>query len=272
MKIRHNKKRNTAFVYEALIREGTSAILQKDSKRKNTVVKLIKKHFESNSVLRKDLECYRALYENQNLDEKYCTRILHETYRQKELIDPHKLFVSQTNLIDDINKELEPAVFNNFVPNYKSLATISQIFSQNTTPKDRVLLENTLIKNMSAHKETQNEEIFVDNVLIETFVNKFNKKYDGDLLEEQRQLLGYYISSFVDNALELKIFLNEEISRLKNELEKATKDEVFLEDSEMQQKVAKITDRLETFKTNELNENLLMTVLKTQSLVKEING
>ena len=32
MKIRHNKKRNTAFVYEALIREGTSAILQKDEK------------------------------------------------------------------------------------------------------------------------------------------------------------------------------------------------------------------------------------------------
>ena len=30
MKVKHNKKRNTAFVYEALIREGTNAILKKD--------------------------------------------------------------------------------------------------------------------------------------------------------------------------------------------------------------------------------------------------
>ena len=42
MKTKYNKKRNTAFVYEALIREGTSAILQGDHERKNTVVKLIK--------------------------------------------------------------------------------------------------------------------------------------------------------------------------------------------------------------------------------------
>jgi hypothetical protein len=49
MKTKYNKKRNTAFVYEALIREGTSAILQGDHDRKNTVVKLIKKHFTPDS-------------------------------------------------------------------------------------------------------------------------------------------------------------------------------------------------------------------------------
>ena len=41
MKTRHNKKRNTAFVYEALIREGTSAILQKDEARCNKIVAII---------------------------------------------------------------------------------------------------------------------------------------------------------------------------------------------------------------------------------------
>ena len=42
MKIKHNKKRNTAFVYEALVREGTSAILQKDDERRNKIVLIIK--------------------------------------------------------------------------------------------------------------------------------------------------------------------------------------------------------------------------------------
>jgi hypothetical protein len=61
MKIKHNKKRNTAFVYEALIREGTSAILQKDEKRKQTIVDIIKEHFKNGSILKSDLECYRSL-------------------------------------------------------------------------------------------------------------------------------------------------------------------------------------------------------------------
>ena len=38
MKTKYNKKRNTAFVYEALVREGTSAILQGDHERKNTLL------------------------------------------------------------------------------------------------------------------------------------------------------------------------------------------------------------------------------------------
>ena len=57
MRTRYNKKRNTAFVYEVLIREGTSAILQKDDQRKNAIVKIIKKHFSTRSLLYKDLEC-----------------------------------------------------------------------------------------------------------------------------------------------------------------------------------------------------------------------
>ena len=67
MKIKHNKKRNTAFVYEALVREGTSAILQGDSKRRDVVVSIIKKHFPKDSILRTDLECYRSLYETNAL-------------------------------------------------------------------------------------------------------------------------------------------------------------------------------------------------------------
>ena len=75
MKIKHNKNRNTAFVYEALIREGTSAILQGDHDRKNTVVKLIKKHFTPASILNKELQCYQSLYETTNTDQKTCEKI-----------------------------------------------------------------------------------------------------------------------------------------------------------------------------------------------------
>ena len=75
MRIKHNKKRNTAFVYEALIKEVTVAILKKDLRRRATAIKLLKKHFHEDSLLRRDLECHRALYENQNLNEETSKKI-----------------------------------------------------------------------------------------------------------------------------------------------------------------------------------------------------
>ena len=111
MKTRHNKKRNTAFVYEALIREATAAILKKDSKRRQTAINLIRTHFKEDSLLRQDLECHRSLYENQNLDKDISEKILREAKITSRLIDPEALFKEQSALIRDVNKDLESSVF-----------------------------------------------------------------------------------------------------------------------------------------------------------------
>jgi flagellin-specific chaperone FliS len=138
MKIKHNKKRNTAFVYEALVKEATVAILKNDSEKKDKAIKIIKKHFKPGSVL------------------------------------------------------------NFFL------------------------------------------------------------------------LLTYYISSFADNALELKTFLNEEIPRLKEQLEKAKKLNEIKEDEEMFNKTQKVIEHLNSFADKNVNENILLTIMRTQKLVKEI--
>ena len=145
MRIKHNKKRNTAFVYEALIKEATVAILKKEDTKRDKAIGLIKAHFKVGSTLRKDLDCYRSLCETQNLDRLTSEKILKESKLQRRLLDPTGLFKAQSVLIKDVNKELSPQVFNNFVPNYKSLATIAQIFSAKVSPKNRVILENEII-------------------------------------------------------------------------------------------------------------------------------
>ena len=269
MKIKHNKKRNTAFVYEALVREGTSAILQKDEKRKQTIVNIIKEHFKNGSVLKSDLECYRSLYENQNINKSTGNRIVREAALQKRMINPKELFSQQSRLIADINKKLEASVFDNFVPNYKTLATISQLFSLTTPPKDRIVLEQRIVDNMST---TIPEENFaeIDDLVVKSFVQKFNTKYDAGLLEEQKKLLTHYIASFVDNAVELKSFLNEEIGRLKRELKEAQAIDYIDADEEMLKKTSQILAELDSYKTQNINEGILLVVLKTQALVREV--
>ena len=272
MKIRHNKKRNTAFVYEALIREATVAVLKEDVERRDKTISIIKRHFHSKSLLRQDLECYRSLYENQSLDENTSQKVLAESRRQKIMIDPTGLFKQQTELIHDINKELTPEVFNNFVPNYKALATIDQMFSQKTSPKNRVILEGEIVKGMTT--TAQNVETpAIDNVTFRTFVGKFNDKYESGLLQEQKDLLTRYITSFSDNSLELKMYLNTEIGRLKTKLAEAVNVDAIKNDEEMLNKTNQIVEKLKSFAKSDINENVLMTVLKTQSLVEEIyNG
>tara|TARA_B100000963_G_scaffold225738_1_gene196911 strand:+ start:364 stop:1194 length:831 start_codon:yes stop_codon:yes gene_type:complete len=273
MKIRHNKKRNTAFVYEALIREATVSIIKNDDAKKNKVFSIIKKHFNKDSLLYRDLECYRSLYEGVANNEAIADKILNEVKSQKRLIDPDGLFKQQTALIHDVNKELTQETFNNFVPNYRSLATIQQIFSMKTSPKTKIMLEQEILKNMVVLSEQKEGMPSIDNLTYKQFVKKFNEKYDNNLLSEQKALLTHYVTSFSDNSLQLKIFLNEEISRLKEEMTKAKELNFIKEDSDMAKKVESVILKLESFSKQSINDDLLLTVLKTQALVGEIyNG
>ena len=176
MRIRHNKKRNTAFVYEALIVEATIAVIKNRPEKQNIAINLLKKHFGKDSVLRKDLECYRSLYERQNMDKETSKRVIRESQLQKKLLESNDLFDLQTSLVHDINKNLGSAVFNNFVPNYKTLATIAQLFSNNTTPKNKIILENQIIQNMTQTSD-EVDNIKFDSIVYKTFASKFNDKY-----------------------------------------------------------------------------------------------
>ena len=116
----------------------------------------------------------------------------------------------------------------------------------------------------------QKVEVPIDNVVYKTFVNKFNSKYKDELLDEQKELLSYYISSFLDNALQLKMFLNEEVSRLKVKLEEAKNVDEIKSDKEMLNKTNQVIERLNSYSKETISEEVLMTVMRTQALVKEI--
>jgi len=270
MKRRHNKKRNTALVYEALIKEATAAILRGDQETKNKIVSIVQDHFGSSTILRRDLQCYQSIAENQGLSVEDSRRILRETKMQKAYINPAHLFKAQSEMIKDINTDISSDIFNNFVPNYKVLATIDQMFSPKTSPKDRVLLENQIIDLMTKAKPVE-ESREVDGLVVSNFVEKFNNKYSDELLEEQRELLTHYILSFSDNALSLKMFLNGEIARLKEALGEALEIDEIKTDKEMTEKTNRVVKKLENYAAESVTDDVLLTILKTQKLVKEIH-
>jgi len=270
VKNKHNKKRNTAFVFEALAREATVAIIKGDEETKAKVVSIVRKHFTGDSLLKKDLECYRSLYENQDIDEATSKKIVEAVMAAKRLIDPDGLFKQQTEVIKDINRELSPQTFNNFVPSYKSLATIAKMFNTNS-PKQSVMLEAKIVEGMISNTEVSKLEP-IDSITFATFTKKFNQKYGDALLREQKELLNQYISSFSSEELEIKIYLNRELGRLKESLEKAADVEEVAADTDMINKTKLVKELLESLSSETtLTETNLLTILKTQELVKEIH-
>jgi hypothetical protein len=267
--MKHNKKRNTAFIYEALIRHMTDSIVCGDKKKKTAIVRIVTEHFKPGSYLKKDLDCYRSIYEN---NDDNTLRIITEAKISKRLIDPDGLFKAQTKIIHDINKNIGATTFNVFVPNYKTLATISQIFSEKTSPKNKVILENQIISLISSNQAESSTMKPIDNLVYTSFVKKFNNEYGDKLLEEQKTLLTNYITSFVDNAVELKIFLNNEIGRLKEELSKARSLDTIESDKTLSTKTEQVIQKLDGLSETAINESVLRTVLSTQRLVRELSS
>ena len=196
-KLKHNKKRNTAFLYESLIKELTLSIIDKKPKRKKLVEGILVKFFKKGTNLQRDLDSYRAVYETKSVSPRNAEKLLIEAkFNRHSSINEKELFNEQTALIKFINKKLGKGTFNHFLPNYKNLATISQIFSQNVSVKNKVLLENSIIKTMISGNKTENHMKPVDNLSFNIFLKKFNEKYADTLLEEQQSLIKNYLFSF----------------------------------------------------------------------------
>ena len=199
-------------------------------------------------------------------------RLITETRTAHAALNKENIYENQTRLINVINKKISSGVFSNFVPNYKNLATISQIFNDDLSPKERVLLERGLISAMSSKKQQHKSKTMVpiDNLVYNKIIEGFNDKYGSSLLEEQKELLKNYIVSFSDNGLSLKVFLNEEIGRLKEKTLEVRGIQEVSADAGMIEKTNIIFERLDSFKKGStIDKDMIEFVLKTQKLVSE---
>ena len=256
MKFKHNKKRNTAFLFEALIREVTKSVAEGDKKREALIMSVIKEHFSKSKELSKELKLYKCLLETSSFQKDLSKDLLRETKERYDNLDRKKIFAEQNSLINKINKQLGNSVFGNFVPQYKDIATIYQIFNRNGSPKEQVLLENQMIGMLTKERQTTpapNEKI--DSLVVKTF---FNEKYNKALLREQKEVLRHFISDSGDNV-EFKLYLNEEIGRIKKEIKSSTVPEK-----------KNLLEVLGSFREHEINYSLIEKVIKLQQLVHEM--
>jgi hypothetical protein len=273
-KIKHNKKRNTIFLYEALVRELTKATVEKDQDRRETILSIVKEHFNTNTTMGREVRIYKNILETKGTKTTIAEKILSESKIEYSVLDKEQIFTEQSQMISKINKELSKGVFTTFVPNYKNLATLHQVFNNlDLSAKQRVLLEEEALQLMiEGTQGVEKKELkHIDNLVFKSFVERFNNEYTG-LLEEQKTLLSRFIASGVGEDLEFQIYLNTEIGRLKEEVSSAKDTKEFVEDNEMTEKADQVLGLLETFSQKPLEDGDLKKILKIQELAREIKN
>jgi len=269
--MKHNKKRNTAFIFEVLIRELTKAIVDKNGKKKQIIITLIKENFKSNTALARDLELYKTLLDTKNIEKDTAEKLIFECRMQRCTINRQALFQEQTALINKINKYVSKDAFTMFIPNYRNVATVYQIFNPGTKTKQRVLLEKQIANQMIISSDEQKPLLkSINNLTLKTFIKTFNHKYNKDLVSEQKTLLNKYISSFSDNGVEMRVFLNEEITRLKGNIQEALQIEEIKNDATMLEKTTAVLDILNNTSQRPVDALFIQDILKIQNLVREI--
>ena len=269
IKIKYNKKRNTAFLYEALVRELTKAALKNNIERVTVVTRLVKEHFKKGSHLYKDLYLYRTLLETRDMTEPHLAdRLIQESKFSYAMVDRKIAFNAQTRLIAVINKELGSSVYNNFVPNYRDLGTIHNVLQGVEDAKSRVLIENDLVKRLCGAKLLIEKKKYkpIDALVYRQFVKKFNDEYGTILSEGQKKVVSQFVTSFADDGIEFKMYISERLTDLKSALESYKAENPVIAEG-----IENITKKFNNFENLELNEELLLDTLKLQSLVEELH-
>ena len=273
IKMKHNKKRNTAFLYEALVRQMTKHVLEENSSSKDEVVFIIKTFFSKGKPLAEELSLYRAIVDSSQVKPKILEKIIAEAKHGHARLSSDDIFNQQGKLISVINRKFGKDFYNSPVPNYRNLASIAAIFNLNTPIKTRVLLESSLVETLSSQvvKKTDDSGLIGTSVLMNTFLSKFNDKYDN-LHEEQKCLLNSYIISMADDGLSMKAFLNEEITRLESIIQESLGMQELASDQDMRTGTEEVLSLVQELKTKPIEENDLSLLLKIQNLAREVQS
>jgi hypothetical protein len=267
MKLKHNKKRNTAFIYEVLISEVSKASMHELHERKLAALDILKKYFYKGSTLKRELEVYRSFEGLQDNNQQLIEKIISEAKTFMEKIDTDGAYEQQTELINEINKDLGHSVWGNFVGSYRKLATINQVLSGASSPKKQVFVEQKLV-NLLTKQEEENKQQFpaINKLAMKTFLNKFNEKYSDSLNESQKRLLKEYITSYKDDGAEFKMFLYEEVGRLKGALKES------IESGTSPDKLSLVLEKVESYQNKKIDKKAVTEIIKIQSLVSELNN
>ncbi len=257
MKVKHSKYKNTGILFELLTRQLTSDTISGKSQKS---LDFLKKHFNSKTELLKEYKIYHTLSTKKFTKESNATILIDTLLESYKNLNKTKLRREKYNLIKEIKENYDITnFFNSKIKNYTVMASIFNLL-ENTKANPNFLVKSKI--NVLEHITNKKSKIKIDTITenlkssdkntrlltYKVILEKFNNKYQ-DLANNQKLLLQEYVNS-VSNSPALKLYINEEIKKVKKSLINYSK---------------KIKDKVVAIKLNE-TKDLIQPINKKQSV------
>jgi hypothetical protein len=283
-KLKHSKFKNTAILFELLVRQITLEVINGDSVGRAKTI--LKEFFNKNTELAKELKLYEMLlkekYKTENRAEKFIDLVCGERTK----INESKLIREKYDLVKKIKESFDLETFlSSPLTNYREMASIYKIFESSATKsynvKEKFDAKITLVEHiMNSSPKTMKEEGV--SKLLETFsqqdkdlrlltykilVETFNKKYSTALNQKQKSLLENFINNMTNTTGFVDYYKKELVSTVAN----------------LKQINEKICDRVTKIKLNEtikvlestkvnkvVSDESVSMLMLTYELIKEL--
>ena len=282
-KLKHSKIKNTSILFELLTRQITADVLAGKSTKS---VKIVKKYFNENTELGKELQLYRVLSEKHYESTDRATQLVETVIKSRKKLSNSTIRREKYNLIKEIKESYKVSdFFNGRISNYRILASIYNVFQAETSdesfdPEAVVNSKFTVLEHITSKKidssETKNKVLREYNkkdkdlklLAYQILVDKFNQKYKT-LDENQKNLLKNYINN-VSNTNSLREYIDSEVVKirkiLKLHLPKVEDDITKIKLSEAINQVENLT------KGKIVKDKQVLTLMRYYELIKEIKN
>jgi hypothetical protein len=274
VKVKHSKYKNTGMLFEFLTKQITDDVINND---KMSALKIMETSFGKGSILSEELALYRHLMDNSFSNREDAIELIEKVVRERKKLDQQKLSEEKYNIVKKIKKNYDlDSIFKRDIKLYKEYASIYNLFeySNNNNIPEYIKNKNTLVEHITKSNKVDNsidEEL--SGIDFETkiqaydiMVEKFNKKYNN-LLPEQQHILTDYLA-YCDNKVKMKEAIKPHIKKLVTELKTTSAN--TLNDA-IEVKIIETTKLLEGI--NDLNvvyDRHITSVMKSYDLLNKL--
>jgi hypothetical protein len=277
--IKHSKIRNTGILFELLTRQIASDVM---NSKNSKAISIVKKFFNVNTELGKELKLYKTLSEEKFQSETASDKFISATISARKKLDTKQLSEQKYKLIKEIKNNFD---INDFfaarVSNYQVQASIYKLFefAEVDNPAEIVRSKTTLSEHICnkhvADKDKplvqefyRNQDKDVRLLSTKLLIDKFNSKYEV-LSESQKKLLREFVNN-VSETKSLKDFVAQQIPALRKTI---TKYAAKVDDRVLKIKINEVVSMLNKIEAAPLvKDRHILSVLRYMELADELKA
>jgi len=281
----HNKKRNTALLYEFLVRTVSAALVEGDKKTSATALKILRNFYKPGTQLYKEFRLFNSLVKTTVSSDGVSTSILSEAKAAAALINVEALDREKSQLIRSINHLIKNENFyDQPVNEYRTYATIQTLLNEwrkkpgtvdiDTVAKYEQQLRDWLVTEKKEHSHSITEDSpGTSRLLMKVMMKKLNEKYSSTLNSDQKEIIRSYAFS---TAKDDKSTIIKKLMEVRNNLSRSIDSYVtdnpenkFVIDKMVSVKSQMLSESLESVDDSTVSRFMLYSALSHELIGSE---